>query len=323
MVPGGGGRRRARSTGYLMRATVTTATRALYKTNVMRFLQWVADNNDGAADLDEFDELLVDYVHELHATGAPKSRAERAVNGIIHYAPEFRWALPRSKQAVRGWYHLEGSESYPPLSRELAVVVAVQMRRNGRPREAIGVLLAFDCMLRVGELCALRRDDVADDGDSRVSTEHKGMFVRLVRTKTGNNKHVEVLDPTARRLVRQLVATAGPGDRLFPFSTETFRRVMKATCSQLGLHAAPVDYVPHSLRHGGATYYYFVKRMPMEDVLYRGRWESTKSARTYLHGGFGQLLRHDSVDHRRWTTLGHSIIVGGRLFTLLSLTQKH
>jgi integrase len=90
---------------------------------------------------------------------------------------------------------------------------------------------------------------------------------------------VEVLEPVVIEQLRALVRDAAPGACLFPFNTAGFRRRVHGACAALGLSAA---YVPHSLRHGGATRYSHVKRWPVEDVMVRGRWASTKSARGYI-----------------------------------------
>ena len=114
------------------------------------------------------------------------------------------------------------------------------------------------------------------------------MSLRLAHTKTGKNQWVEVRDAAVRRLMRRLLQVA-PAERsalLFPFSAGTFRRHFKAACADLGL--AP-EYVPHSLRHGGATHDHLTG-VSLEEVLRRGRWASMKSARHYVQSGRALLL---------------------------------
>ena len=54
---------------------------------------------------------------------------------------------------------------------------------------------------------------------------------------------------------------------------------MRAACVALGVgHTA---YVPHSLRHGGATAD-FLLTGSIERVQFRGRWKSMESVRTYV-----------------------------------------
>ena len=52
---------------------------------------------------------------------------------------------------------------------------------------------------------------------------------------------------------------------------------MERACRALHLP----HYVPHSLRHGGATHHY-INGWKVEDVMARGRWAVTKTARRYI-----------------------------------------
>ena len=69
---------------------------------------------------------------------------------------------------------------------------------------------------------------------------------------------------------------------MFPVTSSVFRSRFKAACATLGL--SPL-YVPHSLRHGAATRDHFERNISMEDILLRGRWASSKSARRYIQSG--------------------------------------
>jgi len=81
----------------------------------------------------------------------------------------------------------------------------MQLVRHGWLKHAIGVLLAFDCFLRVGELVGLRKSDVADRGDVRVGSTHRRMLIRLRQTKTGVNQWVEGESTEVQWLIRHLV----------------------------------------------------------------------------------------------------------------------
>ena len=161
----------------------------------------------------------------------------------------------------------------------------------------LGVLLAFDCYLRVGELCNLTRQDVAGHDDPRLGSAYRGLTaLRLGKTKTGNNQWVRVRSPVIRVLLNRLLSLL-PSDRntrVFPFSTATFRSHFKDACSAIGLSG---NYVPHSLRHGGATHDSLLQDMSLEDILHHGRWASTKSARHYVQSGRALLLQTSVPPH--------------------------
>jgi len=274
---------------YLLEQVVGKGTRTNYRAGLRKFLLWLVDNSfdDDDVSVAELDELFLDYIHVLHRTGLPLSPARHALYGMEMYMPHLRRQLVRSRQAIRGWRKLVPAVSHPPLTWELTNVIALQLAHHGHWRYGVAVLLGFDCMMRVSELLALTTDDIADDYDCRIGMEHKGMVICLRKTKTGTYKSVEVLEHQVIILLRNLLSLTKSGSRLFPSSDETFRRHFKHACMSLDLSS---NIVPHSLRHGGATRYLTVKKMRLEDVLLRGRWASTSTARIYIQQGRAMLL---------------------------------
>ena len=73
---------------------------------------------------------------------------------------------------------------------------------------------------------------------------------------------------------------------MFPFSPQLVRKVFKAVILKLDL---PSSFVPHSLRHGGATRMH-LQGFSVEDIMLRGRWAASKSARIYIQTGKALLL---------------------------------
>jgi integrase len=319
---------------YLLQHAVSASTMKRYGKAVDAFLLWVDDEGEDASTAEQLDELLLEYFHLLYEDGRGKSVASATIYGILLRLPQLKWRLHSAHQCLRAWNKLVPDKSYPPLTWELAVVIAVQMTRAGYLRHGIGVLIAFDGLLRVSELCALMTTDIADDGDTRVSTEHKGTLIRIRSSKTGKNQWVKLVEPSVIGLLRWLLehhranqpkvitnrsshTTKGRTKqihvtmkqqqaaikdcRLFPFETYQFRRIFKATCANLGISDR---YVPHSLRHGGATRYHHVRGWSIEDVLERGRWASVKSARRYIQSGVAMLMSMAAPVHIRNISIG-------------------
>ena len=54
----------------LLEWAVAESTAKQYQRGVMNFLIWVIDNDDGAQSADELDDLLLDYMHDLHGWSA-------------------------------------------------------------------------------------------------------------------------------------------------------------------------------------------------------------------------------------------------------------
>lgn len=305
---------------FLLEASLAESTKKKYNRAVHLFLQWCKREHRTAATFDKLDDLITDYFHDLYEQGDGKGKglAADTLYGVCKYFPRAKGNLPTAEQSLRGWQRLQTAVSYPPLTWELTVAIAVQMCRHGLVRHGIGTLLAFDCFLRVGELVGLRKSDVADVGDVRVGVGLRGMCLRLRQTKTGPNQWVEIDNPHVRQLLRVVIThTSKPEDRLFPFTSSAFRSAFKSICAELGLSE---DYVPHSLRHGGATHWH-INNHRIEDILMRGRWQSTKSARRYVQAGRAMLLSMDVPAHI--AKIGEQLSANVLLSISLSLTQKH
>lgn len=275
---------------HLVHAAFAPATLVKYDRALAMFLDWLGTEGEHPATIEDLDQVLCDWIHHLYLTkgGAYRSYAEACMCAIYMYMPTYKGKLGISSLALRGWRRLVPSEQHPPLTWELSVCVAVRLACVGKWSMGLGVLLAFDCYLRVGELCGLVRKDVALPLDVRLGSSSRGMALRLANTKTGPNQWVTVRSHAVQVLLRRwlLLRPTSTDARMFPFSTSSFRTHFKAACASLGLSS---EYVPHSLRHGGATHD-SLQGMPLEDILRHGRWASTKSARHYIQSGRALLL---------------------------------
>lgn len=277
----------------LINASVTTSTHHIYRTAVHRFLDWVLSHSSLdvlSSSPSSFDWLLSQYLHHLWRSGNGKQGGKNTVYGCLLFLPRLRGRLHYSLASLRGWERLAPSSPHQPMSYTVLVLVSVGMSARGWFSSAVGAILAFECYLRVSELVGLRRSDVALPDDRRLGVAGRpdSIALRLRKTKRGVNQWVTVRSPLARALLLELMLADPEEDRLFPFSAGTFRRRLHAVCAGLGL----AGYVPHSLRHGGATHDH-LSGLPLEDIMLRGRWASVKSARHYVQQGRALLLARD------------------------------
>lgn len=293
----------------------TAATRERYRKAVRGFVQFCLRTGENATTFDDLDDLLYEYIHFLFSSGGGKSEATNALYGVIMYLPRARHQLLASQVALRGWHKHCPADSYPPLTWELSVVIAIALVRQGYFAACVAVVSGFDCLLRIGELTQLRREDVVDSDDARLGSGVDGMWIRIRKAKTGRNQLVSVHRPHVKALVGQLVSVSKPNSLLFSLSTQRFRALFKSTCAALGLRNR---YVPHSQRHGGATWYH-MHGWSLEDVLLRGRWASVKSARIYINAGRALLMGMDVPPalHQLGLTLSRDLSVS------FSLSQLH
>ena len=273
---------------FLLEVSLAPNTLTLYKGAVLRFLNWCNNHHFDATNFHDLDMLLTDYFHSMYEEndGKGKGEASKCLYGLMRFLPIVKNNLPTAELSLKGWLKSQGSISYPPLSWSLTVCIAFKMLLAREVKAGIGVLLAFHCLLRIGELTSLRRSDVALSNDPRLGIKFNNMALRLRQTKTGSNQWVEIIDKDVQVLVKVLLRQTAHDDLLILMTSMHFRSLFKETCDSLGLSS---KYVPHSLRHGGATLYH-LQGFSIDDVLLRGRWSSTKSARRYIQAGRAMLL---------------------------------
>ena len=243
------------------------------------------------------DRLLSEFLQYGYSTGMPFAYAANTLHCAVWYRPELRRLLPVTRQCLKGWERVRPTQSYPPLTWELTVLLASSLLRSGYHGPAISLLLAFDCYLRVSELLGLRRCDIVMPSDARMGRASTGMAVILPRTKTGLNQSVPLQDPVVAQVLCAWMHAAPPRTpadaRVFPYSQGQLRRLMRAACLSHGL---VTRYVPHSLRHGGATAD-FLRTNSVEHVQFRGRWRSMESTRRYVQASRA-LLAAQQVPQR-------------------------
>lgn len=241
------------------------------------------------------DRLLAVYIQHSYDSGLSFTNTSHALHGVVFHRPELKERLFTSRQCLRGWDRVKVSVSRPPLTWELTVCIACAFAKAGHHGPAVAALLAFDCYLRVGELTRIRLKDVVMPNDARMGRAHPDMAVCLGKTKTGRDQSVSVQNTDVADIlclwVRSLPrSSADPNPLVFPFSPDFFRRLLRRTCMQLGLGHIP--YVPHSLRHGGATAD-FLRIGSIEHVQFRGRWKTMESVRTYVQTARALLAAQD------------------------------
>lgn len=230
------------------------------------------------------DRLLSGFIDHSHSIGGSYEYNSQALFGLIYRQPSLRSHLGESRLRLRGWGTLKVSRSHPPITWELTVLFAVTLASWSHHAEAVAMLLAFDCYLRVGELTRLRFADIVMPDDPRLGSAHRSMALRLATTKTGLNQWVSLQNTAIATVLRDYIVgrSLAHTDLVFSFTPARLRALMHSVAVALGLGDTP--YVPHSLRHGGATYD-FLRGATVEQIMFHGRWKSMESARRYIQSG--------------------------------------
>lgn len=280
------------STSVLRDSAIAISTLKKYKKAVHNFLIYSNEQGENIQNGDDLDDLLSEYIDHLYIIGSSLSTANNTKNGIQHYYPRLINSLSESNRRIQGWNRLSVHIERPPLTKELATVIAITMVKSGYYNAGLATLLAFDCYLRIGELTQLKISDIALPINLHFGLSHNGMALHLKKTKTGKNQFVKVESIIITELIELLIEKNYKNgsistDSLFNLTMPNYRKLFKQTC--LILNISGFGFVPHSLRHGGATSD-FLKGKSIESILFRGRWAATMSARTYIHSGQALLV---------------------------------
>ena len=247
------------------------------------------------------DRLLSIFIQHLHDSSSNLTYAACALNASVFVRPGLKLKLPFSRQCLRGWQRLATTQSHTPITWEINALFAVTAAKSGYHAAAVAFLLAFHCYLRVSELTQLQRQHVILPGDSRVGSSSEVMAIVLKRTKTGINQSVTIHHDQVIQAIKEWMlfthnnnTLAIDTDLVFPFTPTQLRNLMSSISTSLGFTSSP--YVPHSLRHGGATHDH-LRGHSIEQIMYRGRWKATESARRYIQSGRALLIQSQIPRH--------------------------
>jgi integrase len=149
---------------------------------------------------------------------------------------------------------------------------------------AVALLLAFEGLLRTGELTSLQKSDID------VAKTFSSAVLNLGFTKTGSRigsqESVTIEDPDICRILAARLLNLKPGDLLLPKGSFEFRRFFKQLVEELKLQS--LGFKPYSLRRGGATHHFRTCGQLSKTVV-KGRWTNARTARVYINEGLAVL----------------------------------
>ena len=182
--------------------------------------------------------------------------------------------LKHSWKLAKVWQRLEPPLRVLPISPLLVLGFAGAAVAMGFSEEAAGLLVAFDAMLRSGELYNLR---IAD-----VQFLRRGAVLNLGQSKagkrTGHSEMVVLESSIACKWLKKACFSRPKHALLLERGQTFFRKLFHALVAFFEVEGLMNVY---SLRRGGATWD-FLRHSSMERTLLRGRWASTSTARIYL-----------------------------------------
>lgn len=267
----------------------------VYNREVAKFVDYCGEFEVQVTSVRSMDNALAAYGNDRFAESSSRGSRQAFVNcvmGVEKFLPYMKQRLVKSRAVYNGWSRLYPAKSPPPMPLSVLLVLSSLFYAAGLSEVGVSLILAFHAYLRVGELCALRWGDVFLPGDGRISglpSRGQGRFagVLLRQAKTGNLQFVPISWPFLIRLLRRAKRGRADSSRVCPLSPARLRKALNTGLTIIG--CGGMGFVPHSLRHGGATHDFMTGVEP-STIQLKGRWRSRKSFLNYLQAGRGLIL---------------------------------
>ena len=269
---------------------MTRQTVADYALRVQSFCDAMGITELAKVDLDALDRFLIEYFEQQYFEGNGQDVAEKLLAALQYVDPRVTLrapsSVPRAVRASRGFKRLA-----PGFSRSPLPWVALMALMGGASAAhfddlVLALLVQFKGYLRPSELLGLKVKDIIFPvlgAQSRSPTLLLAPYEDLRPSKTGVFDESVVLDvqdiPALEYALRDAVRDRSPKVHFFNLSYREYTEQFKRVCELTG-----VDILePHlySLRHGGSSHDYLVKKVPLDEVKRRGRWRADQSVRRY------------------------------------------
>eukprot|EP00435_Cladocopium_sp_Y103_P016610 s1020_g4.t1 len=222
----------------------------------------------------ELDSQVGEYINHLYQEGEAVTRAGWLLSGLRRFYPRLRRELCLAQQWYNNWTREHVPARATPMPWRVAQSMVGLCRHEGWFHLGVCILIGFAFFLRTQELLTLRVSDI------EANLNDGSLVVRLERTKT-SRQHLQSLTlshPALTSLVVTLLSSVS-SDWLWPWSSTYFRRCFSSLCDFF--HLSSFNFVPYSLRRGGATHFYMCLQA-LDFVMVQGRWKDQRTCRLYV-----------------------------------------
>ena len=226
--------------------------------------------------LDEYDFVVSEYLEILWDSGEPKSMAAYTLAALNYFIPPLKKHLQRSWKLKATWDKLELPCQAIPLDLDMLFAFVGYFIKHDENSVALACIIAFNGLLRTGELLQLRAADCIRSAE--------GFLLLLNQTKGGQRRLIQdesvlISDSLTIWAVERLLRHKRPGDFLVGLSPAAFRTKWNAMKANLDLLL--YRFLPYSLRRGGATWF-FHQTGSFSQTMARGRWQHLKTCKLYV-----------------------------------------
>lgn len=262
-----------------------------YAVAAARILNFWRNSNTMPKTWEDFDVAAAQFLEHVFSEGYPKGYGSDGLAALQHFVPEVAGKLRHSWRLLKSWQKMEPPVRVLPISPLMVVAISGACARLGYVSAAAAFLVAFDALLRPGELYALQKQHVTWARGKAILSLHG--------TKTGQRKAATEMVVCHSHVTNVWLWLAlknkKPKDKLLDCSPADLRHLFHTTIQHLQVAG---HFSLYSFRRGGATWH-FISEQSMEATLLRGRWVSTTTARIYLQDAAATLSHLQISDAQR------------------------
>lgn len=252
----------------------------VYRRSVDGFIQWCWSQNVWPWDLEELDDLLVEWKNMGQPPRATYCAALAAMELVF---PGSKQALPWARQVGLAWESTHKTVHHKPLPKVLTLVLACVFALLGFSRLGAGLVIQQAKGLRPSELLNIRGGDILLPASQCFGAQNSLVINLGARSGTKSKRSqasviLQDRDPIAYALAIELGASTPASAYVFNGITlPQFQKVFNVAQGALNLSG----YSPHSARTGFASDVVVANR-DFVSIREEGRWLSDMSLRIYL-----------------------------------------
>lgn len=270
--------------------SVSEKTVVEYAKRVWEFSQWAGVAEVGSLEAGTLDLLLVEFFEEAYFRGKSHDTAEKLLAALQFNCEEVRLkrptSVPRALRAAAGFKRLAPGHSRAPLPWLALLAVAGAAYAEGMQQMGLALIVQFVGYLRPSELLNLSRMSVIACEPNRVGASVSLLLAPWGLGQTGKtgefDESVLLRRPELPAMTHALRAMARREPRsasMFRLSYREYTQHFHRLAQMTGVSV--LDPHPYSIRHGGASHDFLVRRIGLSENKRQGRWRSDSSVRRY------------------------------------------
>ena len=263
---------------------ISSRTRQRYERQITVFFNYLTRHSITLpSTYRKLDELLSSYVDHMFLDDEPIGYAGDLISAFSRFLPGCRLLIPVTRLWFRNWQREVVRVRALPIPAKVVKGLAGMALALGRRDLAALIPLGFLCVLRTGELLALRPADIT------FSPFGSKAIVQLLQTKTsGPNTEETVLeDAKVVQALKDACKDVQPQEPIYTRPSRFLGEDLRWLASLVGFKHK--RFTPYSLRRGGATWH-FHKFGSLNKTCMAGRWKHERTAKIYIDGAAAEWM---------------------------------